>query len=111
MEFKGKEGAADYASIPLGYEVKAKGVRNADGALMASKLEAKPNGMAMFESDVIQGTNAAEAEYRRVGHMFQQLDENNVRRTSASSTSPARVSTGCDGSPGACCLRTSTQTR
>jgi predicted Zn-dependent protease len=45
---------------------------------MASKLEAKPNGMAMFEGDVIQGTNAAEAEYRRVGHMFQQLDENSV---------------------------------
>ena len=79
MEFKGKDEAGDYASIPLGYEVKAKGVRNADGVLMATRLEAKSNGMAMFESDVIQGTNAAEAEFRRVGHMFQQLDENTIQ--------------------------------
>jgi Zn-dependent protease with chaperone function len=75
MEFKGKGAAVDYASIPLGYEVKAKGVRNADGALVAKKLEAKPNGMAMFESDVIQGTNATESAYRRVGHMFEPISE------------------------------------
>ena len=41
MEFKGKDRAVDYASIPLGYEVKAKGVRDADGALIVKKLEAK----------------------------------------------------------------------
>ncbi|MCG6921693.1 MAG: M48 family metalloprotease [Acidobacteria bacterium] len=75
MEFKGKDAAVDYDSIPLGYEVKAKGVRNADGALLAKKLEAKPNGMAMFEDDVKKGTNAAEAAYRQVGHMFERVDE------------------------------------
>ena len=31
MEFKGKDAAVDCASIPLGYEVKAEGVRDADG--------------------------------------------------------------------------------
>ena len=56
-------------------EVKAEGVRDADGSLIARKLEARPNGMAMFESDVLKGTNAAEAAYRRVGHMFEQVDE------------------------------------
>ncbi len=75
MEFKGKDAAVDYDSIPLGYEVKAKGVRDANGALIARKLEAKPNGMAMFEGDVLKGTNAAEAAFRRVGHMFEQVDE------------------------------------
>jgi Zn-dependent protease with chaperone function len=78
MEFKGKDDAVDYASIPLGYEVKAKGVRDADGNLIATKLEAKANGMAMFEDDVKKGTNAAEAAYRQVGHMFEQVDENNA---------------------------------
>ena len=47
--FKGKEAAQDLASIPLGYEVKAKGPRQADGSLLASELEAKPNGSALFE--------------------------------------------------------------
>ena len=79
MKFKGKGAAVDYPSIPLGYEVKAKGVRNADGTLVAKKLEAKPNGMAMFESDVLQGTNAMEAAYRQVGHMFERIDESNVQ--------------------------------
>ena len=75
MEFKGKDDAVDYDSIPLGYEVKAEGVRRADGALIARKIEARMNGMAMFESDVLKGTNAAEAAYRRVGHMFEQVEE------------------------------------
>jgi Zn-dependent protease with chaperone function len=79
MEFKGKGAAVDYPSIPLGYEVKAKGVRNADGSIVAKKLEAKPNGMAMFESDVLQGTNAMEAAYRQVGHMFEPVDENTAQ--------------------------------
>ena len=75
MEFKGKDEAVDYESIPLGYEVKAEGVRDANGALIARKLEARTNGMAMFESDVLKGTNAAEAAYRRAGHMFEQVAE------------------------------------
>jgi len=78
MKFKGKDGAVDYGSIPLGYEVKAKGVRDADGDLIAKKLEAKPNGMAMFEDDLLKGTNAAESAFRRVGHMFEQVDESNA---------------------------------
>jgi Zn-dependent protease with chaperone function len=78
MKFKGKYAAVDYESIPLGYEVKAEGVRDANGALIARKLEAKPNGMAMFEGDVLKGTNAAEAAFRRVGHMFEQVDEDNA---------------------------------
>ncbi len=75
MVFEGKDAAVDYDSIPLGYEVKAEGVRDAGGALIARKLEARTNGVAMFESEVLKGTNAAEAAYRRVGHMFEQVDE------------------------------------
>src|SRR4249920_2448655 len=46
IKFKGA--ARDVASIPLGYEVKAKGRRRTDGALLAREIEAKPNKDALF---------------------------------------------------------------
>jgi hypothetical protein len=51
-KFKGKADAKNPAAIPLGYEVKAKGMRDDEGILVARELEAKPNGAAMFEGDV-----------------------------------------------------------
>jgi Zn-dependent protease with chaperone function len=61
--------------VPFGHEVKAKGVRRADGAIEAREVEVKPNGMAMFEDQVLQVTNEAEEAYRKVGHMFEQVSE------------------------------------
>jgi Zn-dependent protease with chaperone function len=72
--FKGKDAAKDVASIPMGYEVKAKGERRADGALLARELEAKPNGSAMFEKDVRSMTDQAESEYRKAGRFFNSLE-------------------------------------
>src|SRR5262249_48030810 len=69
--FKGKSEAKDVASIPLGYEVKAKGARRADGALVARELEAKPNGEAMFEKDVRNLTDQAEAQAHSTGRFGQ----------------------------------------
>src|SRR4029434_7736596 len=51
-KFKGGGDAKSYASIPLGYELKAKGTRGADGSLVATEVEAKPNGGALFEGAV-----------------------------------------------------------
>jgi Zn-dependent protease with chaperone function len=68
-----KEEAKDLASIPLGYEVKAKGVRQPDGSLLAGELEAKPNGSALFEKDVRRMTDQAEGEYRRAGRFYNEL--------------------------------------
>jgi beta-barrel assembly-enhancing protease len=65
--FKGKNEAKDVASIPLGYEVKAKGPRRADGALVAREIEAKPNGEAMFEKDVRSLTDQAEQQAHASG--------------------------------------------
>jgi Zn-dependent protease with chaperone function len=73
-KFKGKDDAKDLASIPLGYEVKAKGTRQADGALLAVEVEAKKNGSALFEGDVKSMTDQAESEYRKAGRFFQQLE-------------------------------------
>ena len=72
--FKGKEPATSIASIPMGFEVKAKGTRQADGSLLARELEAKPNGSAMFEKDVKSMTDQAESQYRRAGRFFNELE-------------------------------------
>ena len=58
----------------MGFEVKAKGSRNADGALVAVELEAKPNGSALFEGDVKSMTDQAESEYRKAGRFFNTLE-------------------------------------
>ena len=73
-KLKLKDQVADVDSIPLGFEVKAKGFRQPDGSLLAKELEAKPNGSAMFEKDVRNLTDQAESEYRRAGRFFNQLE-------------------------------------
>src|SRR4029450_11427212 len=69
-KFKGGGDAKSYASIPLGYEVKAKGTRGADGALVATEVEAKPNGGALFEGEVKSATDAAGQKYRGAGRLY-----------------------------------------
>lgn len=70
--FKGGGEATSPASIPLGYEVKAKGTRTADGTLAAVELQAKPNGSALFEKQVKSATDEAERDYRRAGSFYQE---------------------------------------
>ena len=60
--------------IHLGWEVKAKGTRAADGSLVAREIEAKPNGTAMFESEVLQATNEIEQIWVEEGKMFDPRD-------------------------------------
>jgi Zn-dependent protease with chaperone function len=68
MKFKGKGEARSFATIPLGYELKAKGTRRADGTLLAREVEAQPNGSAMFEGEVRAATDQVEAHVRRAGY-------------------------------------------
>ncbi len=77
-KFKGAGDATSPDAIPLGYEVKASGTRAADGVLIATELESKPNGSAMFEKDVRSMTDDAEKQYRRAGSFYQ--DGNGGRR-------------------------------
>ena len=70
-KFKGKGDAKDLASIPMGYEVKAKGLRDDAGVLVARELEAKPNGSAMFEGDVRSATDAAEQRSVQAGRFLE----------------------------------------
>lgn len=66
------EGAAARGldAIPLGYEVDARGERQADGTILAREVEAKANGDAMFESEVLAATNEIETIWVREGRMF-----------------------------------------
>src|SRR5262249_19041340 len=70
--FKGSGEAHDFASVPLGYELKAKGTRGADGSLVATEIEAKPNGGALFENEVKSATDTAELKYRQAGRFYQE---------------------------------------
>jgi Zn-dependent protease with chaperone function len=70
FKFKGGGEAKSFATIPLGYELKAKGMRRADGTLLAQEVEAKPNGSAMFEGEIKSATNQAEAEARERGRFY-----------------------------------------
>jgi Zn-dependent protease with chaperone function len=61
--FSGSGKAKSPDTIPLGYEIKAKGTRAKDGTVVVTSLEAKPNGMGMFEEDVLKGTEQAEKSW------------------------------------------------
>jgi Zn-dependent protease with chaperone function len=62
-KFKGAGTAKNPATIPPGYAVKVKGTRATDGTIVASEIEAKPNGMESMESQVLAGTNHAESTW------------------------------------------------
>lgn len=71
--FQGKNEAKDFASIPLGYEVKAKGVRRQDGVIEATQVEATPNGVAAYESEAVAAAQKFEAFY--LEHRFVPSDD------------------------------------
>ena len=64
--------ARSLGSIPLGYEVEVDGRRQPDGSVLAKRVESKPNGNAMFESDVVNATNQIERAWVNAGEMFMQ---------------------------------------
>ncbi len=70
--FKGAGEARSFAAIPLGYEVKVTGTRLGDGTLLADDVEAKPNGSALFESDLKQAFDQTEAKYKSEGAVFEE---------------------------------------
>lgn len=58
------------ARIPLGDEVEVEGRRQPDGSVRAEKIDAKPNGLAMYESDVVEATNQIERMWVDAGEMY-----------------------------------------
>lgn len=70
VETKGRMRSLD--EVPLGFEVKVEGRRQKDGSVLAKKVEAKPNGMAMFEADVLAATNQIEHMWVDAGEVYEE---------------------------------------
>ncbi|HEX5043156.1 MAG TPA: M48 family metalloprotease [Candidatus Polarisedimenticolaceae bacterium] len=58
-------------SIPLGYELLVQGERAPDGSIIAKTIEAKPNGLAFMEKNVLQQTEQAEQAYVKAAKMYE----------------------------------------
>jgi Zn-dependent protease with chaperone function len=69
------KGVASLEAVPLGYEVKAKGVRAGDGVVVAREIELKPNGSALFESEAKDVTDQMEARWLRAGSVYEEDGE------------------------------------
>jgi Zn-dependent protease with chaperone function len=69
-KFSGSGEVKSLSSVPLGYMVEASGVRRHDGAIEIARIDAKPNGQQMYESDVKQATDQLEATWRAQGAML-----------------------------------------
>lgn len=65
--FRGAGAAKSFDTIPVGYEMRVDGTRQSDGTLLATKIDAKPNGTSMYEGDVVAATNQAEQQYVKAG--------------------------------------------
>jgi Zn-dependent protease with chaperone function len=78
MKNKSK-GGLDLENVPLGYEVKIKGVRQADGSVLALEFEAKPNGSAMFEGDALHATGELEQAFLRLGRLPREMGGSRLR--------------------------------
>jgi hypothetical protein len=75
--FKGK--ILELDSVPLGYEVRAKGQRRPDGSILAKEFEARPNGAALFEALILDATNQVETKWLADGRVTQSDEEGKDR--------------------------------
>lgn len=69
VDFKGEGFAFTIDQIPLGYEMQVKGVRLADGSILARELRAKPNGNAFMEGTLRSSFDELEAQFRHHGRV------------------------------------------
>ncbi len=73
--FKGVKGMA---GIQAGFWVKGEGKRRPDGVIVATKLEARPNGMDKGEADIIKLSDQAEKMWVDRKMMFEPADSGKV---------------------------------
>ena len=68
-KWKGPFAAID--AVPLGHEVRVAGTRENDGTVLAREIDVRPNGQALFESEVQSGTTELEGLWLRNGEAFE----------------------------------------
>ena len=74
-KFKAPKAVASFARIPLGYEVKVKGRRDAQGVIEADEVDAKENGTALFETDLRNAFDSMEQKYLTERRMYDEDDK------------------------------------
>jgi Zn-dependent protease with chaperone function len=72
------KGARSVAEIPVGWSVKVEGARDGKGFLLATKLEAKANGMEKGEAEVIAASDKAEQMWVSKKMMFEPGDSGKI---------------------------------
>lgn len=75
-KWKGKFTSLD--AVPLGEEVRVKGVRQPGGEVLAREIDVRPNGTALFEPEVQQGSSELEGLWLRHRAAFE-ADSNGQR--------------------------------
>ena len=78
-------------AIPLGYEIKVKGDRRADGVVVAREITAKKNGVSSSEKDLINGSNQAEQAYVQAKKVYEPGPDGKEQVLGALSTSGPQV--------------------
>ena len=66
-KFKGGGKATSAETIPLGYQVKVKGVRQPAGLIIATEIEASRNGVSSTEQQILAGSDQAEKAWVGAG--------------------------------------------
>jgi Peptidase family M48 len=57
------------SSVPAGYEVVVVGRRTRDGSLIAERIDARPNGMGLYENEIVQQFDDVERTWLASGTM------------------------------------------
>jgi Zn-dependent protease with chaperone function len=71
---------SDLNSIPLGYEVKLEGKRDPAGILIASRVEANPNGTDKTEKEILAASDQAEKAWVDQKMMFEPGDSGKMNK-------------------------------
>jgi Zn-dependent protease with chaperone function len=69
-KFEGTGRARSLQRTPMGYEMRIKGTRRADGTILASLIEASPNRSGSAEQELLSSTDQVEAAYVQAGKVY-----------------------------------------
>jgi Zn-dependent protease with chaperone function len=71
-------GVRSLSTIPLGYEVTVQGRRRADGAIVASRVETRPNGQERYEAEARAASDEVEQAWVSKRMMYEPRDSGKI---------------------------------
>ena len=70
-KFKGTGRAKSLENIPMGYELKVRGVRVTDGTIVADEIQAEPNRTGSAERELLSGSEQAEQAWVQAKKVYE----------------------------------------